>query len=398
MTDRPSSVGLFDPWKLRGVSFRNRVMVAPMWQYSGVDGRPADWHMVHLGRFAIGGASLVMQEGTSVLREHRGTVGDIGIWHDDHVEEYSRITRFIASQGAVPAIQLMHAGRKARTRVPWEGRGPLGDDIVAMHPDWQVVGATDAPHSTGYTKPEALDVDGIAHIVRAWGDAARRADAAGYEVLEVHAGHGYLLHEFLSATTNTRVDRYGGSFENRSRLLFEVVEKIRSVWPERKPLFLRISAIDGDGWTIDDSVALAERVRSEGVDVIDCSSGGMAVSAGSPLEPGAGIKLEPGYQVPLAAAVRTRTGMPTIAVGLISQARHADDILRDGHADMIAIGRELLWDPNWPARARHELGGHVFDALPVAHAYYLNGRAKTLSTAADSARHHAQTSKKTAQP
>lgn len=373
-------------------------MVAPMWQYSGVDGHPTDWHLVHLGRFAIGGAGLVMQEGTSVLREHRGTVGDIGIWHDDHIEEYSRITRFIASQGAVPAIQLMHAGRKARTRVPWEGRGPLDDDIVAMHPEWQVVGATDSPHSKGYTKPEALDAAGIAHIVGAWRDAARRADAAGYEILEVHAGHGYLLHEFLSATTNTRVDRYGGSFENRSRLLLEVIVAVRNVWPESKPLFLRISAVDGDGWTIDDSVALAQRVRTEGVDVIDCSSGGMAVSAGSPLEPGAGIKLEPGYQVPLAAAIRARAGMPTIAVGLISAAQHADDILLGGHADMIAIGRELLWDPNWPARARHELDGHIFDGLPVAHAYYLNGRARTLSTAEGAAAKSASKSEEGARP
>ncbi|GAA1001384.1 NADH:flavin oxidoreductase/NADH oxidase [Subtercola frigoramans] len=371
---------LFSPLALRGVTLRNRIVVSPMWQYKGVDGFSTDWHLMHLGRFAAGGAGLVIQEGTSPIQYNNGTAGDLGLWDDAFIEPLSRITQFISSQGSVPGIQLLQTGRKARGKYPWHGRGPLeleGDDDWQ---GWEVVGATDTPHAPGYPVPRMLSIPDIADTVAGWAKAATRADAAGYEVLELQGGHGYLIHEFLSAVTNTRTDGYGGSFQNRIRFLVEIVEAIRRVWPDRKALFVRLSVIDGEGWNLEDSVNLALTLKAIGVDLIDCSSGGMGATAASPLEPGAGIKLEPGYQVPLARAVRQRAEIPTMAVGLIVNAQQADNVITSGGADLVAMGRELLLSPNWPLIAEKELEQQAgFSSAPESTAYYLAGREKSMS-------------------
>ncbi|QWT24402.1 NADH:flavin oxidoreductase/NADH oxidase [Subtercola sp. PAMC28395] len=371
---------LFSPLTLRGVTLRNRIVVSPMWQYKGVDGFATDWHLMHLGRFAAGGAGLVIQEGTSPIQFNNGTAGDLGLWADEFIEPLSRIAKFITDQGSVPGIQFLQTGRKARGKYPWHGRGPLELDEGADWQGWEVVGATDTPHAPGYPVPRMLSTVDIADTVAGWARAAARADTAGYEVLELQGGHGYLIHEFLSAVTNTRTDKYGGSFENRIRFLVELVEAIRRVWPDRKALFVRLSAIDGDGWDLEDSITLALTLKGIGVDLIDCSSGGMGATAASPLEPGAGIKLEPGYQVPLARAVRLRADIATMAVGLIVNAQQADDVISSGSADLVAMGRELLLSPNWPLIAEKELEQQaVFSSAPVSTAYYLAGREKSMS-------------------
>ena len=313
-----------------------------MCQYSSVDGVANDWHLVHLGSRAVGGAGLVLTEAAAVLPEGRISPEDLGIYRDEHVEPLARIFRFISAQGAVAGMQLAHAGFKASTLAPFKGNG-IAD---AAHGGWSnIFGASDRAFAENYPKPAALDRAGISRVVAAFADAARRCEAAGGTVVEIHAAHGYLLHEFLSPLTNQRADEYGGTFENRTRALRDVVAAVRAVWPERLPVLVRISASDWTegGWTIEDSVALARQLRPLGVDLIDCSSGGAVAKAAIP----AGA----GYQVPFARAVRDGAGIATGAVGLITSPAQADQIIRTGDADIVFLARELLRDPYWPLHA-----------------------------------------------
>jgi 2,4-dienoyl-CoA reductase-like NADH-dependent reductase (Old Yellow Enzyme family) len=333
---------LFSPLQIREVTFRNRIGVSPMCEYSSVDGFANDWHLVHLGSRAVGGAALVMTEASAVLSDGRISPQDLGIWKDEHIPMLSRIFRFIEDQGAVPAMQLAHAGRKASTAVPWEGTGA----VDASQGGWRPIqGPSALAFAPSYLTPEALDLAGIARIVKAFADAAKRALDAGAKVVEIHSAHGYLLHEFLSPLSNTRTDRYGGPFENRTRLLCEVAHAIRQVWPTHLPLFVRISATDWveGGWTIQDSICLAKQLLPLAVDLIDCSSGGAVLNASIPLGPG--------YQVPFAQKIREEAGLATAAVGMITEPDQADQIIREGHADMVFLARELLRDPYWPLRA-----------------------------------------------
>jgi len=317
-----------------------------MCEYSSVDGFANDWHFVHLGSRAVGGAAMVMTEASAVLAEGRISPQDLGIYLDDHIPMLSRIFRFIEEQGAVPAMQLAHAGRKASTAQPWKGGGAVEESDGGWRPIWA---PSALPFSPASITPQALDESEIARVVRAFGGAAKRAREAGAKLLEIHAAHGYLLHEFLSPLTNRREDRYGGSIENRTRLLCEVVDAIRQTWPAGLPLFVRISASDWveGGWTIEDSVGLAKQLEPRGVDLIDCSSGGAV--------PNVSIPVGPGYQAPFAAKVRAEAGIRTAAVGMITQPEQADQIVRSGQADMVFLARELLRDPYWPLRAADEL-------------------------------------------
>ena len=337
---------LFTPFSTRSLTLRNRIVVSPMCQYSSVDGFASDWHLVHLGTRAIGGAALVFTEATAVTPEGRISPDDLGIYHDAHVEMLSRIARFVRSQGTAIGMQLAHAGRKGSTKRPWDG---MGLD-AAENGGWEPVGPTAAPFSDNYPVPRELTIGEIADTVTAFQAAASRALAAGFDVLELHGAHGYLNHEFLSPLSNTRTDRYGGSFDNRIRFCLEVVDAVRQVWPERLPLWLRISATDWvpGGWDVDEAVELARRVKDRGVDLIDCSSGG--------LSPAQKIAMGPGYQVPFAERVKRETGVPTGAVGLITTAKQASDIIENGQADCVLLARQLLRDPYWPMHAAQELG------------------------------------------
>jgi 2,4-dienoyl-CoA reductase-like NADH-dependent reductase (Old Yellow Enzyme family) len=337
---------LLTPLSVRAVTLRNRIGVSPMCQYSSDDGFANDWHLIHLGQFALGGAGLVLTEATSVTAEGRISPQDLGLWKDEHVDMLARIGRFVRAHGAAFGSQLAHAGRKASTAPPWEGGGP----VDPAHGGWSPIVAPSAiPFSEEYQTPIALDEAGIAAVIDAFRAAAQRALAAGMQVLELHGAHGYLLHQFLSPLSNTRTDRYGGSFENRVRLLRETVAAVRSVWPEELPLFVRLSATDwrDDGWRPEDSVALATLLAAEGVDMIDCSSGGVVRRVQIPLGPG--------YQVRFAEQLRRDAHIATAAVGLITTAAQADTIVRSGQADMVFLARELLRDPHWPLRAAREL-------------------------------------------
>src|SRR4051812_26606633 len=317
-----------------------------MCQYSSVDGYATDWHLVHLGSRAVGGAAAVLTEASAVLPEGRISPDDLGIWKDDHVEMLARIFRFVAEQGAIPGMQLAHAGRKASTSAPWKGGKPLSPSAGGWEP---IMSPSAVAFDESYQVPEALDEAGIARVVRAFGDAARRAVGAGARIIELHAAHGYLLHEFLSPLSNRRNDRYGGPFDNRTRIVRETVAAVRAVLPDGDGLFVRISGTDwaDGGWTIDDSVALARQLMPLGADVCDCSSGGLV--------PRAQIPVGAGYQVPLAERVRRETGMPTAAVGLITAPEQAEQIVRSGQADLIVMARELLRDPYWPMHAAQRL-------------------------------------------
>lgn len=338
---------LFSPLQLRDVALRNRIAVAPMCQYSSTDGFAADWHLVHLGARAAGGAGLVVTEATAVTPEGRISPHDLGIWDDAHVPMLARIVEFVHSQGAVAGIQLAHAGRKASTARPWEGGAPVGPEEGGWRP---VLGPSPIPFGEGHPRPEPLDRAGIARVVEAFAAGARRARAAGFRVVEVHAAHGYLLHSFLSPLANRRDDEYGGSLGNRARLLCEVVEAVRGEWPGGDPVLVRLSATDwrDDGWTVEDSVHLARLVAPLGVDLFDCSSGGIV--------PRVPIPVGPGYQVHLAERVRREAGVRTGAVGFITGATQAETVVRTGQADMVLLAREMLRDPNWPLHAAVELG------------------------------------------
>jgi 2,4-dienoyl-CoA reductase-like NADH-dependent reductase (Old Yellow Enzyme family) len=338
---------LFDPIILRSVTFRNRIGVSPMCQYSSEDGFATDWHLVHLGGRAVGGAAVVIAEATAVTADGRISPHDLGIWKDEHVEMLSRITRFIEAQGAVAGVQLAHAGRKASVEVPWRGGKALTVEAGGWRPVW---GPSAIAFSRSAPVPEALDDAGIRGVIQAFRDAAARAHRAGFRVVELHAAHGYLLHQFLSPISNQRTDRYGGAFENRVRLTLEVVQAVRAVWPESLPLFVRVSGTDWTpgGWDVEQTARLAALLGPLGVDLIDCSSGGNVA--------GASIPLSPGYQVAIAEQVRRDGGVPTAAVGLITDPAHADAIVRDGQADFVFLARELLRDPHWPLHAARRLG------------------------------------------
>jgi 2,4-dienoyl-CoA reductase-like NADH-dependent reductase (Old Yellow Enzyme family) len=345
---------LFDPLSIRDVKFGNRVFVSPMCQYSSQDGYANDWHFVHLGSRAVGGAGLVMTEATAVLPEGRISPQDLGIWADGHIEMLSRIVNFIREQGSIAGMQLAHAGRKASTRRPWEAQGVVPENEGG----WKKVVAPSALAFTeGYPMPKALTIDGIQEVVSAFAEAARRACQAGFRVIEIHAAHGYLIHEFLSPLSNKREDNYGGSFENRTRLCREIVRAVRSTWPKELPLFLRISATDwvDGGWDIHDSVKLASELKQLGVDLIDCSSGGNV--------PHAKIPVGPGYQVAFAEKIRRDAGIMTGAVGLITDSAQAEQIIRTEQADAVIMAREFLRDPYWPLRAARELDQPI--AWPV---------------------------------
>jgi 2,4-dienoyl-CoA reductase-like NADH-dependent reductase (Old Yellow Enzyme family) len=340
---------LFSPLALRGVQLRNRIVVSPMCQYSADDGAANDWHFVHLGSRAVGGAALVIAEATAVEDIGRISPQDLGLWKDAHVDPLARITRFIELHGAVAGIQLAHAGRKGSTLRPWEGDGAVPANAGA----WRPVGPTSTPFSPEYPQPTALDTKGIARVIRSFADAAVRARAAGFRVIEVHAAHGYLLHEFLSPLSNKRTDDYGGSFENRIRLTREVVRAVREKWPDDLPVIVRLSCTDWveEGWSLEDSVALARLLMLDGVDLIDCSSGGVV--------PGVKIPAGPGYQTPFAEHIRREAGIPTGAVGMIRSAMQAEHVLRTGQADLVILARELLRDPYWPLRSARKLRAEV---------------------------------------
>lgn len=360
---------LFTPIDLRGVRLRNRVVIPPMHQYAADDGHVSDWTMMNAGRFAAGGAGLFFVESTKVERRGCGTVGDLGLWDDSFVPGMKRLADFVRRCGAVPGIQLGHSGRKAKRFRPWEGghalTGPEAED-----PTWRIVGPSAIAQGNGYETPEAPDTEGVREMIANWVSAARRAHEAGFDVLEIHAAHGYLINQFLSDVANQRTDEYGGSFENRTRFLREVVEGTRRVWPEDKPLFVRLSVEDHANWTVEDSIALSKQLAELGVDVIDCSSGGIGRTAG-------GAPLQVGYQVPYAAALRREAGIMTMAVGLIFDPHYAEEILQSGEADLIAVGRGVQNEPNWPFQAAVALGEEApFDLLPDQQRYWLANRAK----------------------
>ncbi len=341
---------LFTPLKIRDVTFRNRVVVSPMCQYSSTDGFADDWHLVHLGTRAVGGAGLVFTEASAVTPEGRITPDDLGIWKDEHIDFLAHIVRFVERQGAVAGMQLAHAGRKASTAAPWLG----GHPVAEAERGWRPIFAPSAiPFSDKHQVPQALDEASIRAIVRAFGEAAGRALKAGFRVLEIHSAHGYLLHSFLSPLSNRRQDAYGGSFENRTRILHEVVREIRSYWPEWYPLFLRISATDyaQGGWDIEQSVELARQMKPLGVDLVDCSSGGLL--------PGVAVPFGPGYQAAFAERIKKEAGILTGAVGMITAAEQAEHVLRTGQADVVLMARELLRHPYWPLEAARKLGVDV---------------------------------------
>lgn len=340
---------LFEPLTLRGLTLPNRIGIPPMCQYSAQDGMAADWHFVHYGKQAVGGAGLIIVEATAVAPQGRISQGDLGLWHDGQIEALSRITHFMASQGAVPAIQLAHAGRKASVGLGWQAQRTLPQSEGG----WPIVAPSALAFGEGYGIPEALDETGIRRIVGEFAAAARRAREAGFQTVEVHAAHGYLLHQFLSPLSNQRTDAYGGSFDNRTRLACEVASAVRAEWPENLPLLMRISATDWEerSWNVEESVELCRKLKELGVDLIDVSSAG--------LTPTAKIPVGTGFQTEFAARIRREADIPTAAVGLITSPAQADHIIRTGQADMALLGRELLRNPHWPLHAAQALGQAV---------------------------------------
>jgi 2,4-dienoyl-CoA reductase-like NADH-dependent reductase (Old Yellow Enzyme family) len=340
---------LFTPFSQRSVTLRNRIVVSPMCQYSSVDGMPNEWHEVHLGSRAVGGAGLVITEATAVTPEGRISPRDAGIWNDRQAEAWARIAAFVARAGAVPGMQLAHAGRKASTDVPWRGRGRVSPSDGG----WQPVAPSAIPFHPSDEPPAALETAGIRAVVEAFRTGASRALDAGFRLVELHAAHGYLMHEFLSPLANARTDGYGGGLEGRARLVLEVADAVRSVWPEELPLWVRISATDWaeGGWDVDESVELARSLAARGVDLIDVSSGGLV--------PHQEVVLGPGYQVPFAERIRREAGIATGAVGLITEPAQAEGVVASGQADVVLLARELLRDPYFPRRAAQALGAEL---------------------------------------
>jgi 2,4-dienoyl-CoA reductase-like NADH-dependent reductase (Old Yellow Enzyme family) len=345
---------LFEPLTIKSITLRNRVGVSPMCQYSSEDGMATDWHLVHMGSRAVGGASLIIAEATAVSPEGRISPGDAGLWAEKHIEPLARINRFVKQHGAIPGIQLAHAGRKASAARPWEGGAHLADNAGG----WPTIAPSALAFGGDLPKvPRAMTEADIERVKNAFAETAMRALTAGYEWLELHSAHGYLSHEFLSPLSNQRTDSYGGAFENRIRFLIETTRAVRAVWPDKFPLAVRLSCTDWvpGGWDIDQSVELARKLKAEGVDLVDCSSGGMV--------PDAKIPIAPCFQVPFAERIRREAGIATAAVGFITKPAEADEIVRNGKADLVLLARELLREPYWPARAARTLGHG--DKLPV---------------------------------
>ena len=364
--------------RLRGVLFPNRVVLSPMMQFAALDGYASDWHLVHLGKFALGGFGTVMTEVVAIESRGRISYGDLGLWRDDQIPPLRRITDYIHAQGSVAAIQLGHAGRKGSWQRPWEGNGPLTDaDSERGDPPWQLVGPCSAPIGEGYPSPHALTVDEIKQTVRLFGEAAARADKAGFDVLEIHGAHGYLIASFLTPLINKRTDAYGGDAQGRMRLAQEVTAEVRSNWPENKPLFFRMSAEDGGGpggWDLDDSVILASSLRELGVDVVDCSSGGLRGSATLQNQ-----ARGPGYQVHYADTIKRGAQISTMAVGLILDGKQAEAIVESGQADFIAVGRQAMYDPFWVLHAAQQISTDPdFDRWQESAGWWLQKRAGAL--------------------
>ncbi|MGD9945343.1 MAG: NADH:flavin oxidoreductase/NADH oxidase [Burkholderiaceae bacterium] len=372
---------LLTPFQLRQLVFPNRIVISPMCQYSATEGLANDWHLVHLGQFALGGAGAVIVEATAVQRDGRITLGDLGLWSDEQIAPLRRITAFLQQHGSRAGIQLGHAGRKGSSQRPWHGNGPLTEaDLARGERGWPTVSAGDQPVGAAWPPPRPLGIDEIRALIDDWVAATRRAREAGFDFVEIHAAHGYLLHQFLSSLSNSRQDAYGGSLENRMRLTLEVAQAVRQAWPADRPVFVRLSVIDGSepsGWGLDDSVVLARELRAIGVDAIDCSSSGL----GGPATAAGGVRA-PGFQVPLAAAIRERARIATMAVGLILDPWQADRIVRDGHADLVAVAREALLDPHWAARAALALDPaerERFAAWPDQYGWWLQRRERMLA-------------------
>jgi 2,4-dienoyl-CoA reductase-like NADH-dependent reductase (Old Yellow Enzyme family) len=349
---------LFSPLCLRELEFKNRIFVSPMCQYSCIDGVPTDWHLVHLGSRAVGGAGLVMAEATAVVPEGRISPCDTGIWTDGHATAFQRIAAFIGAQGSVPGLQLAHAGRKASTDRPWQG----GNPIKSGDGGWQPLAPSAIPFAANYTVPRELSPEEIGKLVESFAEAAKRALTAGFKVIEIHMAHGYLLHSFLSPLSNHRTDEFGDDFEGRARFPLQVAKAVRNAWPASLPVFVRISATDWieGGWDLSQSVRLCRQLREIGIDMIDCSSGGLVANANIPVGPG--------FQVPFAAAIRREAKMPTAAVGLITNAQQAEQTLTCGDADAVFLARQMLRDPYWPLHAARSLGKDIPWPDPYARA------------------------------
>ncbi|MEM7406924.1 MAG: NADH:flavin oxidoreductase/NADH oxidase [Pseudomonadota bacterium] len=364
---------LFTPLEMRGVTTRNRIVVSPMCQYHSDDGGPTEWQMVHIGRLAVGGAGIIFGEETAVEARGRKTYACAGIWADNHVPAYRRLTDFVREQGAVPAIQLGHAGRKASCHNATEAWRPLEDkDAADGLPPWQGLAPSALDQLPRRFTPRAMDADDIRTVIGAWREAVQRSVDAGYDICEIHGAHGYLIHQFLSPISNQRNDAYGGDREGRMRFALEVTEAVRDVWPADKPLFFRISTVDGEGgvWNVDDSVALSAALRERGVDFVDCSSGGISGTTSMPMVPRI-----PVFQSRFSAEVRRRAGIATVAVGGIRDAHLAEQILQSGDADLVALAREFLWNADWAAHAAITLGVEGgFNYMPEEYAYRLRQR------------------------
>lgn len=364
---------LFSALKIRGLTLKNRVVLSPMLTYAAERGFVSRWHSMHLGKFAAGGVGLVFMESTKIDPRGCSTAHDAGLWKDEFIEPLRELTTFVNGLGAAIGIQLSHSGRKARNSLPWEGRAPLNRRMTVEDGiEWTLAAPSAIAHSPKHPVPSEMSISEIADSVEAWGQAARRADLAGFDVVEFHAAHGYLIHQFLSPHANQRQDRYGGSLKNRMRYAVEVAESVRRYWPDEKPLFARISATDDFGWTLDDSIALSRCLQASGVDVIDCSSGGMGEGAV------VGAKENGyGYQVPFARAVRETSDIKTMAVGLVVHPTQAQAIIDSGSADLVALGRELLHNPNWTIDAAQKLGmSPSSPGIPPAYGYWLDKRAR----------------------
>ena len=364
---------LFTPIQLRGLVARNRVVVSPMSQYLATEGAPGDWHLVHLGKFAMGGAGIVFVEETSIERLARKTYSCPGIYNDEQVRAWRRITDFVHAQGALTGIQLGHAGRKVSTKPPWEGFAALTEeDAKRGKPPWRGYAPSAVPVEPGGPVPIEMDLSDIRRVVQAHVDACRRSLDAGFDIVEVHGAHGYIIQQFLSPITNLRKDGYGGDLKGRMRFCLEIVEAVRAAWPKEQPMFFRTACIDGKGgaWDIEDTVRLAGELKARGVDVVDCSSGGIEGPLTLALVPRV-----PGYHIPFAERIRGEVGIATMAPGFVTEARQAEGYLQAGKVDLIVLARELLWNPNWPAHAAKELGvSDPLELLPRTYAWWLRRR------------------------
>jgi hypothetical protein len=366
---------LFTPLKIRDITFPNRIMVSPMAQYSSIDGIINDWHFTHYSKFALGGAGLIFTEATKIERRGLGTVGDMGLWKDEQIFELKKLTYLIHQLGSLAAIQLNHAGRKAGTYKPWDGFGPLDRScLVDGESHWEVIGPSATEYLEGWPIPRAMTQLDINTVIENWVSAAIRANKANFDVLEIHGAHGYLIHQFLSPAANHRKDAYGGDLINRMRFALEVTEAVRNVWPQQKPLFFRISAVDEGGWTIEDSIKLCHELKLLGVDLIDCSASGISIRSPTASRNTATL----GFQVAYANTIKQQVNIPTAAVGLIVDAKQAENILGKGEADLVAIGRELLYNPFWAIHAAQELGcDEDFELMPIQYGWWLSRREKT---------------------